>query len=109
MQMNNIIYQDSSIGIIMRALPAENVATFDAEKEHYSIRLQRCGDTEFRIIDAPKKVHPWQHKLIMKTFKRIGYDLKIRVPKMKIPYKVYSMTNKKQKFQFLLKYGMHTY
>lgn len=107
--VSDIIHEDSSIGVIIRARPPTDNRLFEIEQSQYFIRLDRCGDTEFRIMNSPKKVHPWQHKIVMDIFKSAGFAVKHRIPKMKNGWKIYSMTNKKQKFQFLLKYGHFTW
>jgi hypothetical protein len=105
----DILYEDSSSGVIIRARPPLDNRIFEIEQSQYFIRLYRCGNTAFRIMNSPTDVHPWQHKIVMDIFKAAGFAVKHRIPNMKDGYKVYGMTNKKQKFQFLLKYGRYTF
>lgn len=53
----------------------------------------------FRTLKKTPK-HPWQHKIIVDTFEKIGWPVKVTTNG-----RYYSLKNKKDRFRFKLKYG----
>lgn len=107
--MHDIIYEDASLeAIIFNHTHYSDTATTLSDRVYsrYFIKIHRIADTKFQIFDPPSKIHPWQHKIIMDIFKRAGIEVKYRDYKtLGGTENYYVMTNEKQKFAFLLKYG----
>ena len=97
--MSNIIYSNQEEGIFI-------CSEIDREVDQivlhgsFPIMLRRAGlGCRFETIKNGAK-HPWQHKIIMDAFEKIGWPVKLT-----LNGRYYSLKNKKDRFRFKLKYG----
>lgn len=96
---DNIIYCSTADGIIICQTLDRTIERM-IETESFPIILRRNSlGIRFEPLKKMPK-HPWQHKIIMDTFEKIGWPVKIT-----LNGRYYSLKNKKDRFRFKLKYG----
>ncbi|MHA1289953.1 MAG: hypothetical protein ACTSPB_21435 [Candidatus Thorarchaeota archaeon] len=96
---DNIIHYDLEAGILI-CQNVDTVVDMMVKHDAYPIilRRSRMGTRFTTVAKMPK--HPWQHKIIMNAFEKIGWPVKVTANG-----KYYSLKNKKDRFRFKLKYG----
>lgn len=96
---NSIIHASQERGILICLHQSYSMLPTHIAKL-YPLVLIRSGPTRFALASKCDKPHVWVERIILDTFKSIGYPVK-----PSIRPKQYSIIGKRAKFQFLLKYG----
>ena len=99
MDDDNILYHDPSVGIIICLRPTAETSYLNERNEYPIILTRNTLGVRFSTIRTMPK-HPWQHQIIIDTFEKIGWPVKVTANG-----RYYSLKNKKDRFRFKLKYG----
>ena len=96
---DNIIHYDIGAGILICREIDDTVKKMNELGGYPIIMVSGTTSTRFKPFKTMPK-HPWQHKIIMDSFEKIGWPVKVTTNG-----KYYSLKNKKDRFRFKLKYG----
>lgn len=97
--LENVLYQSIERGIIVFLRQYDIKLPLDLA-EKYPLMLVRCGQGRFALSNKSSKPHAWTERIILDTFKSIGLPVQPSIRKNQ-----YYITGRKEKFQFILKYG----
>jgi len=96
---DNIIHYDIGAGILICREVDRTIEKMNEAGGYPIIMVRDTMGTRFKAVKKMPK-HPWQHKIIVETFKKIGWPVKVTANG-----RYYSLKNKKDRFRFKLKYG----
>lgn len=100
MNQNNIIYESQERGIMI-CLRQEDVKIPVHIATKYPLILVRCATARFAVSNRlGQHSYAWVNNIIVDTFKQIGFTVKPSIRPNQ-----YTIVGKKDKFQFVLKYG----
>lgn len=100
MNPDNIIYESQERGIMI-CLRQEDVKIPLHIADKYPLILVRCASTRFAVSNKRMtESYAWVNKIIVDSFKQIGLTVKPSIRPNQ-----YAIIGKKNRFQFVLKYG----